>query len=162
MHPDENILLFTSSRTGSYFGSYGAFISPITIVSLPKIIAFWVVLKRPQEAQKIPKECPVMRLVFISAIPFEIVPDRAVDVAVARDAFLPVSLTVLGTPIGKMNRYLKNRRGNIPPNLLAEGFDCDEDEVLVCLHPVRRLQEEVDAIENREAVSVFVRQIPVP
>lgn len=125
----------------------------------PKVIALWLVLHRPQEAQEIPTERPVMRLVFIKSAPLEVVPHSRVDVAMGWDSFFPIPLTVLGTPGLKVLGDFKEHCLYAPIVVLAEHIERVVD-VLPATPVMRRGHEKLNTIQRREALVDLARNEP--
>ena len=149
----------TSSRTGLYSGTNGGLRSPIPIVFLPQVIAFRAVSQRPQEAQEIPAERSVVRLIFITSAPLEVVPNGAVDVAVGWDSLLPVPLAILGAAVSEVDGDFQKHGVDIPSVLLGKLMQSVENEVFIA-SVMRRVEEEVDALKDLQTAIVFL-QAPI-
>ena len=152
-------LPMTSSRTGLYSGTNGCFLSPIPIGLLPQIVTFRAVLERPQEAQEIPAERSVVRLILITSAPLEVVTKGAVDVAMGGDSLFPVPLPILGTAVSEVDGDFKKHGVDIPSVLFSKLVQSIEDEVFIA-SVMRRVEEEVDALKNLQTTVVLL-QTPV-
>ena len=118
-----NSLPITSSRIGAYFGLYGIFLSPIPIDFHREIIAFRAMFQRPRKAQEIPTERTVMAFVLYIIVPFEIMPNRAIKIAMGGDSPFPIAFSIFSRTVLKVLAHFQNHTGETLAVFEAESAD---------------------------------------